>query len=224
MATYERELRRINNVWPIAREGLPFILFGLLLTVVFLALHLLILGILAALVSLFTINFFRDPERRSPAQEKAVLAPADGRILDIRHVDAGNHPLNKPGVKVSVFMNIFNVHVNRVPVSGKVSDVAYHPGKFFSADLDKASEKNERNAITVETLDGREIVFIQIAGLIARRIACWVSEGDQVLSGQRFGLIRFGSRLGLYLPEDLRIVAQSRQKVRAGETILGYLP
>ncbi|MBU2497956.1 MAG: phosphatidylserine decarboxylase family protein, partial [Proteobacteria bacterium] len=167
--------------------------------------------------------FFRDPERRSPAHDKAVLTPADGRILDIRHVDAVNNPLKKPGVKVSVFMNIFNVHVNRVPVSGKVSNVTCHPGKFFSANLDKASEQNESNAITVETRDGREIVFIQIAGLIARRIACWVREGDQVLAGQRFGLIRFGSRLDIYLPDDTRIVAQSGQKVRAGESVLGYL-
>ena len=120
-------------------------------------------------------------------------------------------------------MNLFDVHVNRIPAGGRVSKVSYQPGKFFSANLDKAAEQNERNAVTLNTHGGYQIVFIQIAGLVARRIACWVREGDEVAAGQRFGLIRFGSRLDIFLPDHTRIIARSGQKVRAGETILGYL-
>jgi phosphatidylserine decarboxylase len=113
--------------------------------------------------------------------------------------------------------------VNRVPINGKVLGVAYHPGKFLSANLDKASRENENNRITLQTADGRKIVFVQIAGLIARRIACWIGEGDHVKAGQRFGLIRFGSRLDMYLPADSRVLAQAGDRVKTGETIIGYL-
>ncbi|MFH1123694.1 MAG: phosphatidylserine decarboxylase family protein [Pseudomonadota bacterium] len=186
-------------------------------------LGLIILGIVAAVLSLFTIYFFRDPSRRSPFDKDAVLTPADGRILSIVDLKQDDNPLGKPALRVSVFMTIFDVHVNRVPMSGRVSNVTYRPGKFFSANLDKASEQNESNAVTLETHEGHKIVFVQIAGLIARRIACWVREGDEVVAGQRFGLIRFGSRLDIYLPDHTRIIARSGQKVRAGETIVGYL-
>jgi len=134
-----------------------------------------------------------------------------------------NNPLGQPSIKVSIFMNIFNVHVNRIPFGGTIKKISYHPGKFLSANLDKASEQNENNRVTLETVDSREILVIQIAGLIARRIACWVEKGDNVKTGQRFGLIRFGSRLEVFLPEDSRIVARVRQKVKAGETVIGYL-
>ena len=120
-------------------------------------------------------------------------------------------------------MSVFNVHVNRVPMDGKIINIKYNPGDFFSANLDKASEQNENNQITLETNDGRNIVFVQIAGLIARRIVCWIRQKDLVQSGQRFGLIRFGSRLDLYLPSNSRIVVQQKTKVKAGETIMGYL-
>ena len=134
-----------------------------------------------------------------------------------------NNPLGQPSIKVSIFMNIFNVHVNRIPFGGTIKKISYHPGKFLSANLDKASEQNENNRVTLETVDSREILVIQIAGLIARRIACWIEKGDSVKTGQRFGLIRFGSRLEVFLPEDSRIVARVRQKVKAGETVIGYL-
>jgi phosphatidylserine decarboxylase len=114
--------------------------------------------------------------------------------------------------------------VNRIPAAGRVSKVTYHPGKFLAANLDKASEQNERNTVTLETHGGHRIAFVQIAGLIARRIACWINEGDEVEAGQRFGLIRFGSRLDIYLPRDSRITVKPGQKVRAGETTIGYLP
>lgn len=214
---------RINNRWPIAREGLPFILIGGSLTSVFLYVEFLILAIFSGLLTLFTIYFFRDPKREKDTSGKAVLTPADGKILDIKDLKDSENPLGEPAKRLSIFMSIFDVHVNRIPISGKILNIIYHPGKFFSANLDKASKENENNRITIETDDGRKILIIQIAGLIARRIACWVKEGDQVKAGQRFGLIRFGSRLEVYLPADSQIIVQPHYKVRAGLTILGYL-
>jgi phosphatidylserine decarboxylase len=127
-------------------------------------------------------------------------------------------------VKVSVFMSLFNVHVNRIPARGRIKKISYRAGAFLAANLDKASEKNEQNTLFLETQDGKTVVFVQIAGLIARRIACWVREGDEVQAGQRFGLIRFGSRVDLYLPEGSRVVVQPGHHVKAGITTLGYLP
>ena len=120
-------------------------------------------------------------------------------------------------------MSIFNVHVNRIPITGVIKDITYYPGKFFSANLDKASEHNERNCLKLQTPDSRNIVFIQIAGLIARRIVCWVEKGDNMQQGQRFGLIRYGSRLEVYIPGDSQIIARLHQKVSAGKTVIGYL-
>jgi phosphatidylserine decarboxylase len=155
--------------------------------------------------------------------KKTVVAPADGRILKIHHLEDKKNPLGQPAFKVSVFMTVFNVHVNRIPVESVIKDITYNPGKFFSANLDKASEFNENNQITLETRDAHKVVFIQIAGLIARRIVCWVKAGERVTTGQRFGLIRFGSRVDIYLPDDTQITAQINQKVRAGQTVIGYL-
>ena len=217
------EKTRINNRLPVAREGIPFIALGLFLTILFTLLGLDILACLAGLLTLFIIFFFRDPARRSQVSDKAVLAPADGTILRIQKFENDENLLGEPTIKISVFMSVFNVHVNRIPIMGKIEEIVYHSGNFFSAHLDKASDKNEKNLITLQTKDGREIVFIQIAGLIARRIVCWIKEGDHVTTGQRFGLIRFGSRLDIYLPEDTRVTVQPKDKVKAGETVLGYL-
>jgi phosphatidylserine decarboxylase len=214
---------RINNSLPFAREGIPFIFIGAFLTVLFLYLGFTVLTVLTGVLSLFIMFFFRDPTRETQVSEKSVLTPADGKILEIQHLKGDNNPLGEPAVKVSVFMSLFSVHVNRIPISGKILTILYNPGRFFSANLDKASEQNENNRITLLTGDGRRIVLIQIAGLIARRIVCWIKEGDQVKTGQRFGLIRFGSRLDIYLPDDSRIMVQPFHKVRAGKTILGYL-
>ena len=214
---------RINNSLPFAREGLPFIFIGAFLTVLFLYFGFVLLTILTGVLCLFTMFFFRDPTRETQVPEKSVLTPADGKVLEIRHLKDENNPLGAPAVKVSVFMSLFSVHVNRIPVGGKILTILYNPGKFFSANLDKASEQNENNRITLQTDDGRRIVLVQIAGLIARRIVCWIKEGDHVRTGQRFGLIRFGSRLDLYLPDDSRIIVQPFHNVKAGETILGYL-
>ena len=213
---------RIYNKWPLAKEGLPFVLLGCALILVFSFLGLLILSGLAVLLTLFTLFFFRDPDRNNKIPDKAVLTPADGKIIQIQHIK-DNSPLGKPAVKISIFMSVFNVHVNRIPIDGIIKDITYHPGKFFSANLDKASEQNERNSITLQTRDSHDIVFIQIAGLIARRIVCWVNKGDRMQAGQRFGLIRFGSRLEVYLPGDSQITVRLHQKVSAGETIVGFL-
>jgi phosphatidylserine decarboxylase len=216
--------RRIHNRLGIAREGFPFVGIGLVLTLLFLFLGLLSLAILAGALTLFVVYFFRDPERQVEVQEKIVLTPADGRVLGVWTLGSGENPLGARAVKVSVFMSLFNVHVNRTPTRGRIAKILYRPGAFFAANLDKASDKNEQNAVFLDTRDGRQIVFVQIAGLIARRIACWVQEGDEVEAGQRFGLIRFGSRVDVYLPEGSQVVVQPGNDVKAGKTILGYLP
>lgn len=223
MSSSNPEDKRIYNRLPFAREALPLICIGGLLTLILLYFDILLLAVFAFVLSLFTLFFFRDPARQGQVSEKSVLTPADGKIIEIRHLKDDKNPLGGPAVKVSVFMSLFNVHVNRIPTAGKILEISHSPGKFFSANLDKASEENENNRITLETGDGRKIVFVQIAGLIARRIVCWIKEGDHVRTGQRFGLIRFGSRLDVYLPDDTRLIVQPRYKVKAGMTILGYL-
>jgi len=217
------EKTRFRNKLPVAREGLPFIFIGCALTFLLLYVGFQIVAVFAGILSLLTIYFFRDPERARDCDDKTVLTPADGKIIDIKTLNDGQNLLGGPAVKISVFMTIFNVHVNRVPISGSISKIDYRSGSFFSANLDKAAEQNESNRITLETENGRRIVFVQIAGLIARRIVCWVKEGDRVKTGQRFGLIRFGSRLDIYLPVDSRICAQVNHRVKAGKTILGYI-
>jgi phosphatidylserine decarboxylase len=219
-----KECRRIDNIWPVAREGVSFILLGSAFTILFFSLHLSVPGVLFGVLTLFTVYFFRDPSRSPQADEKSVLTPADGRVLKVKALREPGNPAGEETMKVSVFMSILDVHVNRIPVAGRISKVTYHPGKFLAANVDKASEQNERNTVTLETRDGHRIAFVQIAGLIARRIACWIKEGDEVEAGQRFGLIRFGSRLDIYLPGKSRITVEPGQKVRAGETVIGYLP
>ena len=206
-----------------AREGFPFIFAGCALTFLFSYLGLVFVSVLTGMVSLFIVFFFRDPDRENIYHKKAVLTPADGRVLEIQHIKSDNNPLGQPAIKVSVFMSLFNVHVNRIPIEGTIKRITYHPGKFFSANLDKASKLNENNSIILQTTDSCKIVLVQIAGLIARRIACWVKEQDHVFAGQRFGLIRFGSRMEIYLPDDSQIIVEPRQRVKGGETILGYL-
>ena len=214
---------RINNVLPIAREGIPFFIIGLVVALIFYFIGLTVPTIVMGLMTLFVLYFFRDPDRASDAGSDAVLSPADGKILHVLNIEDGDNPLGEPAIKVSVFMNVFNVHVNRIPIGGRIVKIAYNPGKFFSANLDKASEQNENTKITLESDSGQRIVFSQIAGLIARRIVCWSKEQDLVQAGQRFGLIRFGSRLDVYLPSNCKIVVLPNQKVKAGVTVLGYM-
>jgi len=208
---------------PVAREGLPFIIPGLIVTLLLVFFGLLYVAVPVGLLTLFAVYFFRDPDRTGNAGEDAVFSPADGAIIDIRKLEGSDNPMGAPATKISIFMNVFNVHVNRIPFKGKILKIKYHPGKFFNASFDKASEQNERNGITLDTENGQRIVFVQIAGLIARRIVCWVEEGDAVDAGQRFGLIRFGSRVDVYLPAGSLVNVRLRQKVKAGNTVIGYL-
>jgi phosphatidylserine decarboxylase len=206
----------------IARGGYPFIVLSLVTTVFIAFFGIGWLTILFAFVTFFIIWFFRNPERYFQEEEKVLISPADGRIIKIEDVEIDG-TISGKFKKVSIFMNVFNVHVNRAPYAGEIEAINYHEGKFFSANLDKASLDNERNEIMIRTEDGRSLWMVQIAGLIARRIVCWVNAGTTVKKGERIGLIRFGSRVDVYLPEDSRISVKLRDKVKAGETVLGYL-
>jgi len=202
-------------------EGLPFIAaFGVLTLIAVFFLEQLWIAAFFLFATVFTIWFFRNPERHAPEDEKLIISPADGKVIRIDE-DFNHELLSQPCRKVSIFMNIFNVHVNRTPYSGTVSKISYNPGSFLSANLDKASEQNERNAILLQTDDGKEILTIQIAGLIARRIVCWVKEGAYVNRGERFGMIRFGSRMEVLMPKETKISVTVGEKVRAGETPIG---
>jgi len=206
----------------IAREGYPFILPLVIFAISAAVLGLTWSAIGLSCVAAFVVWFFRNPERNTPDVPKMVVSPADGKVIRIDEVER-NDLIKGRFKKISIFMNVFNVHVNRNPYSGQVRAIEYHKGMFVSANLDKASDDNERNSIVIRTDDGREIMAVQIAGLIARRIVCWIKEGMGVKKGERFGLIRFGSRLDVYLPFDSRIVVKIGDRVRAGETPLGDL-
>jgi phosphatidylserine decarboxylase len=169
-------------------------------------------------IALFVLQFFRDPPRRVPLDARLVVSPADGRVVAV--VRATDPYLKRDALKLSVFMNVFNVHSNRSPVDGEVREIWYHAGKFFNADLDKASEQNERNALWLRTAGGQDVTCVQVAGLIARRILCYVKAGDRLTPGARFGFIRFGSRVDVYLPPSAQARAAVGDVVYAGETVL----
>jgi phosphatidylserine decarboxylase len=206
-----------------AKEGHVFIVIPLALFMVTLPLGEWWLTLPLALFTGFSAYFFRNPERVIPPDLAAYLSPADGRVLDVGQVKEDRY-LHGEMQKISIFMSPFNVHVNRVPRTGTVVDVIYHPGKFFSANLDKASLDNEQAATIVKDQQGRSYMFVQIAGFVARRIVNYARAGKEIEAGQRVGLIRFGSRLDVYLPLEADVWAKAGQRVRAGETILGRLP
>lgn len=211
-----------NQNQPVAVEGYPFIaLFGFV-TIVFGLLGWGFLTFVLFLLTLFAVFFFRNPERLAPEEEGAVVAPADGRVVFVGEVMEEKY-LKETAIKVSIFMSVFNVHVNRVPCSGKVVDMFYNKGEFFNASLDKASLQNEQGGILLETAKGRKILFVQIAGLVARRIVTYPEIGDVLERGARYGLIRFGSRVDVYLPKGSEIKVSVGDRTVAGETILGYL-
>ncbi len=206
----------------IAREGIPFILIALGLSAIVFVLAGPIAGAVSLLLPAFVTNFFRDPERTPPAGEDLVVSPADGKVISIAEVDEVRY-LNRRLKRVCVFMNVFNVHVNRVPVSGRVEAVRYNPGKFLMGYAEKASLDNEQNAIVIRKSEGRDVLFVQIAGLVARRIVCYLKGGERVARGERFGLIRFGSRVDVYLPIEAEVRVKVGDKVKAGESVLGSL-
>lgn len=214
----------------IAREGLLFIFAGVFLTTILMLLAarfdsrlIFSAALISGVLTLFTVFFFRDPPRAIPTDGGAIVSAADGRIVAIDSV--GFHPsLCTEAVRISVFLSIFDVHVNRMPVSGVVSRVQYTPGSFLAAFKPEASEVNERNEVCVETRDGHKVLFNQIAGVLARRIVCYAGVGDSVTLGDRYGLIRFGSRMDIIIPESSEISVALHDRVKGGETILGYLP
>ena len=208
---------------PIAKEGIPFILSSGLVTFLFIAVDMPLPASLFILITLFIIYFFRDPEREAHTRATTVLSPADGTVVEIKKIGAENSPTNEKAIKVGIFMSIFSVHVNRIPVPGTIEKIMYFPGKFLSADLDKASLNNERNMVIMKDNAGRTIAFVQVAGLIARRIVCYLEEGQAVKTGERFGLIRFGSRVDIYLPENSELFVRNGSIVRAGKTFIGNL-
>lgn len=207
---------------PIAKEGYPFILFAAFFTLILSIVACSWAAYLGLAITTFVICFFRDPERFIPTKPNVVVSPADGKIISIEKINDEKY-LNQPAFKVCIFMNVFNVHVNRIPFSGNVTKIIHTPGKFYSADSEKGGLLNENCATIVTTDTGDTIAFVQIAGLIARRIINWLEIDDNAVKGERFGLIRFGSRVDIYLPENASIAVEVGRKVCAGETIIGYL-
>lgn len=207
---------------PLATEGFPFILFSGFVTVVLALVGLTWLAMAGILATAFVTYFFRDPARVLPEDPHAVVCPADGKVIVVREVEDERFLPGKT-IKISIFMNVFNVHVNRIPLAGTVERVFLSPGRFFAADKDKAVLHNEFCALTIATPTQQRYAVVQIAGLIARRIVCRAEKGDQVIAGQRYGLIRFGSRVDLYLPMTARVAVREGQIVTAGETVLATL-
>ncbi len=205
-----------------AKEGWPFIAISIVVFITLVLLDLFVGAFLALLLSLFTFQFFRDPKRDGPKDDSAITSPADGRVIFIgKCLD----PLqNIEALKISVFMNVFNVHSNRSPIEGTIKSVDYRSGSFFNADLDKASEQNERNSVLFVDKNGRKLTCTQIAGLVARRICCYVNPGDAVQRGARFGFIRFGSRVDVYLPVDSRPLVTVGDKIFAHSTAIANWP
>lgn len=222
MDKYTWSDERSHTAFPIARAGYGFIFAGAFVTVIFALLEFTFLTILGLVFTFFTTYFFRDPDRVIPSQDGIVVSPADGKVIRIDQIDQSEY-YQGACLKISIFMSVFNVHVNRIPFQGRITKIDYFPGRFFNASLDKASKNNERNAIHIETDDGKHICAVQIAGLIARRIICKVQESDRVVRGQRFGLICFGSRLDVYLPADTKANVAVGDMVKAGTSVLGEI-
>jgi len=206
---------------PINRAGWPFIAIFFAITVVA-AYFSELFSWIGLIITAWCTYFFRDPKRITPTREGLVISPADGLVQTIEEsippaeLEMGNDSLNR----IAIFMNVFDVHVNRIPIGGEISKLSYRPGKFFNASLDKASELNERQSIRLTLPNKTEIAFVQIAGLIARRIKCDIKEDEMVETGQRFGLIRFGSRVDIYLPKQVPILVVAGQRAFAGETVI----
>jgi len=210
---------------PIHKEGFKFILIFAVVTII-LSLMSNTLGTIGLVLTLWCVFFFRDPERFTPQGTNLIISPADGVINLVEQNATPPAELglaNNDWTKISVFLNVFNVHVNRAPIAGTITKVNYKPGKFFSANLEEASAENERNSAVVKTKDGKQIVFVQVAGLVARRIVSDLKEGQEVQAGDRYGIIRFGSRADIYLPKTAQVKVLVGQTMVGGETVIGEL-
>ena len=211
----------MDNIFPkIHKEGYKFLAISIIITLVLLLISK-FLGTISILLTVWVYYFFRDPDRIIINDDKFLVSPADGQVIKITNssgpIELGLE--NKSFTKISIFMNIFNCHVNRIPISGTIEEIYYKPGKFFNASLDKASEENERNYYKVKTKSGEELVIVQIAGLVARRILCEVSKDQELKQGERIGIIRFGSRVDLYF-NNKKILVKNGQNVLAGESLI----
>lgn len=213
-----------NFIPPIHKEGFIFIILFLIVTII-LSYFSNFLGIIGLVASIWCVFFFRDPARIAPIGDNLIISPADGVVQKIEEVDPPSNLNMKKGklTRVSIFLDVFNVHVNRAPATGTIKKLYYHPGKFFNASLDKASEFNERQEVLMTMNNGKEVAFSQIAGLIARRIVCDLKEKEEVKAGERFGIIRFGSRMDVYLPKGINPLVSVGQTMIGGETIVADL-
>ena len=211
----------IDMLFPkLHKEGYRFLVIAAVITFILLLISN-FLGIISFILTIWVYYFFRDPERFPINDENYLVSPADGVISQITETNGPNELglENKKFTRVSIFMNVFNCHVNRIPCSGKINKIFYKPGKYINASLDKASEENERNYVLMSNIDGDELILVQIAGLIARRIVCDAKENDENKQGNRFGIIRFGSRVDLYF-ENYKLMVQKNQKTIGGETLI----
>ncbi len=204
----------------IAREGYPLIGSAAALTIVLFILGWIVAGIISITLTLAIAGFFRDPDRVIPSGERLVVSPADGRVVSIVEMK-GNPEWRDAATRISIFLSPLDVHINRIPVTGKIEEINYQRGKFMAAYKDEASTANEQNTLKLADEQGRKLEVVQVAGVVARRIVCRVRRGQPVRRGDRFGLIMFGSRTDIYLPQDCQIAVAEGQRVKGGETILG---
>ncbi|MGA7877597.1 MAG: phosphatidylserine decarboxylase family protein [Desulfoferrobacter sp.] len=218
-AVSSEDFRNKSRHIPFAREGIPYVAAAAFVTVITAILGQSILAWLFMLVTLFIGHFFRDPQRVLPTGDRDVVAPADGKIVAIEEVHEGRF-INKHALKISIFLSVFDVHINRIPYSGVVQDTCYQKGKYLAANLARASRENEQSWLWIKTDSEENIVVTQVAGLIARRIVCWPSLGDRVVRGERYGMIRFGSRTDLYVPLDGDVLVSKGDRVYGGETVI----
>lgn len=215
-----------ETVPPMHPAGRPFVLGAGLTTLLLLLRKKRLTGLLGGILTAWCAWFFREPKRHTPSRPNVAVAPADGAVA---HVESAAPPPelglgDTPMTRISVFLTIFDVHVQRNPIAGEVTSVSYRPGAFLSADLDKASEQNERNSVLIRSTHGHDVAVVQIAGLVARRIVCSLRDGDQILAGHTYGLIRFGSRVDLYVPTSSRVLVEAGQRTIGGETVIAELP
>ena len=216
---HSRDFRKKHYHVPIACEGIPYLCAAMFTTLITAVLGWQVITVTLLCASLVMVHFFRDPERVMVAGDDDVVSPADGRVIEVRSLDSTRF-IAGPCKRISIFMSIFDVHVNRVPVSGTIQGMFYQKGCFYAANLAKACEKNEQNWLWIRSDAGADIVITQVAGLIARRIVSWPTVGDSVIQGERFGMIRFGSRMDVYVPETCDVLVSRGQHVYAGETVL----
>jgi len=209
-----------RTAFPVAKAGYPLICGVAFATLILALLGLTVLALIGLVAAFCIAGFFRDPDRVIPNRPGQVVSPADGRVIAAEIVSGGPF-FEEPVRKISIFMSIFNVHVNRVPAEGRVYRIRYRPGQFIAADRREAPMRNEHNAVFLETSYGKRLCFVQVAGLIARRIICHVQPEETVRRGQRFGMICFGSRLDVYLPQDVNLAVSVGDKVTAGSSVLG---